>query len=112
MGGWGVVPLLSHDGVCCCWREDVGFFVGFLVRFVVELVVGFNVGKCVLSGYALGLKVRLPTSNNKSRKKSGSDWEQVIGERGIRERVVIGERSNLGASDRGVIKIKNTVRNE
>ena len=37
--------------------------------------------------------------------------EPAIGERGIGERV-IGERANLGESDRVVIEIKNTVRNE
>ena len=37
--------------------------------------------------------------------------EQAILEQGIGERV-IGERANLGESDRGVIEINNTVRNE
>ena len=37
--------------------------------------------------------------------------ERAIREQGIGERV-IGEQENLGASDRGVIEINNTVRNE
>ena len=37
--------------------------------------------------------------------------EQAIGEQGIGERV-IGEQANLGTSDREVIKIDNTVKNE
>ena len=37
--------------------------------------------------------------------------EKGIGEQGIGEQV-IGEQANLGESDRGVIEIKNTVRNE
>ena len=37
--------------------------------------------------------------------------EQGVGEKGIGEQV-ISERANLGESDRGVIEIKNTVRNE
>ena len=72
------VLLLSHDGVCCCWREDVGF--------VVKLVGGYDVGKCVFFGYALGLKVGSPPSKNESnvgekaiggRERSGSDCSGV-----------------------------------
>ena len=76
----GAVLLLSHDGVHCCWREDVRFVVrsvvGFVVGFVVELVVGFDVGKYVFFGYALGLKVGLPPSKNESDVR-----EQAIGGR-------------------------------
>ena len=76
---WGeAVPQLSHNGVCCYWREDAGF----VVWFVVELVIGFDVGKCVFFGYALGVKVGLPPPKNESdvgeraiegRERSGSD---------------------------------------
>ena len=37
--------------------------------------------------------------------------DQVIVEQGVQERG-IGERENSGASDREVVEIKNTVRNE
>ena len=70
------------------------------------LVVGFDVGKWVFFGYALGLKVGFPPSKNES-----DVGEQAIGEKWIGERV-IGERENLGASDWEVIEKKNTVRNE
>ena len=46
-----------------------------------------------------------------ARNRGVSVQEWVIGEQGVREQV-IGGQSTLNASDRGVIEINNTVRNE
>ena len=54
------------------------------------------IGECMIGGKEQSISERCGASNWGSR-----DRDRLIG-----------ERENLGASDRGVIKIKNTVRNE